>query len=130
MGRINWARVMVGRIVAESWSTFSSAPRHPDAVGWQEVEELRRRRRSCIHIVWSFVIRIATIWLYAAIQPAVGWVTALRRFRRLALRHATFSLATGSMQLLPQRLMILSALFSLPATLASTIAGAWIYRES
>jgi hypothetical protein len=81
---------------------------------------------------WGYILGIAAIWLYAAIRPrySPGWLTALRAgFAVWLMVHATFSLATGSMQLLPQRLMILAALFSLPATLLSTLAGAWLYRE-
>ena len=43
--------------------------------------------------------------------------------------HATFSLAAGAMDLLPARLMLVSAAWSLPVTLAATLAGAWLYRE-
>ncbi len=43
--------------------------------------------------------------------------------------HATFSLAAGAMDLLPAMLMLVSAAWSLPVTLAATVAGAWLYRE-
>jgi len=101
---------------------------------WQEVMKNFKPTPAVflLHILWSFVIGIATIWLYAAIRPRYGpgWVTALRAgFAVWLFVHATFSLATGSMELLPQKLITLSALFFLPATLLSTIAGAWLYRE-
>ncbi len=43
--------------------------------------------------------------------------------------HATFSLAAGTMELLPQKIMLISAAWSLPETLVATLAGAWLYRE-
>lgn len=43
--------------------------------------------------------------------------------------HATFSLAAGTMELLPQKILLVSAAWSLPETLVATLAGAWIYRE-
>ena len=136
MGRINWARVIIGGIVAGILVNLLQAPL--DLLmrsEWQEVMKNFKPTPAVflMHILWSFVIGIATIWLYAAIRPRYGpgWLTALRAgFVVWLMVHATFSLATGSMQLLPPRLMILSALFSLPATLLSTIAGAWLYRES
>ncbi len=47
----------------------------------------------------------------------------------MAFVHATFSLAAGSMQLLPQKILLMSVAWSLPQTLVATLAGAWIYRE-
>jgi hypothetical protein len=33
------------------------------------------------------------------------------------------------MDLLPQKIMLISAAWSLPTTLLATLAGAWVYRE-
>ena len=59
-----------------------------------------------------------------------GPATALRAgFAVWLFVHATFSLAAGAMDLLPARLMLVSAAWSLPVTLAATLAGARVYRE-
>src|SRR5262249_53527839 len=101
---------------------------------WQEVMKNFKPTPAVfvLHIFWSFVIGIATIWLYAAIRPRYGpgWATALiAGFAVWLFSPATFALATGSMQLLPQTLIALPAFFPPPATLASTVVGAWLYRE-
>jgi hypothetical protein len=44
--------------------------------------------------------------------------------------HATFSMAAGTMALLPEKIMLISAAWSLPETLAAPLAGAWLYREA
>ena len=43
--------------------------------------------------------------------------------------HAIFSLAAGTMELLPHKIMLISAAWSLPETSLATLAGAWLYRE-
>jgi hypothetical protein len=135
MGRIRWGRVVIGGIVAAILVNVLQAPLDLMMRSeWQDVMKNFKPTPAVflLHMGWSVVIGIATIWLYAAIRPRYGpgWLTALRAgFAAWLFVHATFALATGSMQLLPQRLIALSALFSLPATLLSTIVGAWLYRE-
>ena len=136
MSRINWGRVVVGGIVAAILVNVLQAPL--DLLMRADLQEAMKGMKQpgpavwVAHILWSFVIGIATIWLYAAIRPRYGpgWVTGLRAgFAVWLFVHATFALAAGSMELLPTKLMLLSALFSLPATLVATVVGAWIYRE-
>ena len=70
---------------------------------------------------------------HAAIRPRYGpgAVTALRAgFAVWLFVHATFSLAAGTMGLLPEKIMLISAAWSLPETLVATLAGAWLYREA
>src|SRR5215467_2978754 len=122
MSKIRWVRVIAGGIVAGILVNVLQAPL--DLLMRSEWQEAMKNMKQpgpavfALHILWSFVIGIATIWLYAAIRPRYGpgWVTALRAgFAVWLFVHATFALATGSMELLPQKLILLSALFSLPA---------------
>ena len=136
MGRINWKRVILGGILAgvvsgvgdgllgflmrSEWDAAMKNMKPPGGAG------------MAAHILWSFVVAIATIWLYAAIRPRYGpgAATALRAgFAVWLFVHATFSLAAASMDLLPQKIMLISAAWSLPVTLVATLAGAWVYRE-
>jgi hypothetical protein len=136
MSKINWSRVVVGGIVAAILVNVLQAPLDLlMRADWQEAMKGMKQPGPSVlvaHLLWSFVIGIATIWLYAAIRPRYGpgWVTALRAgFAVWLFVHATFAFAAGSMELLPTKLMLLSALFSLPATFAATLVGARIYRE-
>jgi hypothetical protein len=136
MGRINWGRVVLGGIVAGVIANVLEG-----AFGFLMHSEFEAAMKNlkppggavmAAHLLWSFVIGIAAIWLYAAIRPRYGpgAATALRAgFAVWLFVHATFSLATGTMDLLPQKIMLISAAWSLPETLAATLAGAWVYRE-
>ena len=136
MGRINWTRVILGGIVAGIISTVLEG-----ALGFLMRSEWEAAMKSmkppggavmAAHLLWGFVIGIVAIWLYAAIRPRYGpgAATALRAgFAVWLFVHATFSLAVSSMDLLPQKLMLISAAWSLPATLAATLAGAWLYKD-
>jgi len=136
MGKINWGRVILGGILAavvtnmieglltlvmrEQWEAAMKNMKAPSG----EV--------MAAHLFWSLVVAVATIWLYAAIRPRYGPgpATALRAgFAVWLFVHATFSLAAGSMQLLPQKILLMSVAWSLPQTLVATLAGAWLYRE-
>ncbi len=136
MRSINRARVVLGGILAGVVSTIFGAVL--GLVMHSEFETAMKNFKPTgavmvAHILWSFVIGIAAIWLYAAIRPRYGpgAATALRAgFAVWIFAHATFSLAAGSMDLLPQKILLISAAWSLPESLAATLAGAWIYRES
>jgi len=136
MGRINWSRVVLGGVVAGVVVNLLEG-----ALGflmhsqWEAAMKNMKPPSGAVmaaHLVWSFVIGIAAIWLYAAVRPRYGPgpATALRiGFVVWLFVHATFSFAAGSMELLPSKIMWISAAWSLPETLLATLAGAWLYRE-
>jgi hypothetical protein len=136
VGRINWGRVTLGGIVAGVVSTVLEG-----ALGflmrseWETAMKTMKPPGGAVmaaHALWGLVVGVATIWLYAAIRPRYGpgAATALRAgFAVWLFVHATFSLAVGAMDLLPQKIMLISAAWSLPATLAAILAGAWLYKE-
>lgn len=136
MGRINWRRVVSGGVVAGIVANVLEG-----ALGLWMRSEWEAAMKNMMppgggviaaHLVWSFIVAIATIWLYAAIRPRYGpgAATAVRAgFVAWLFVHATFSLAAGTMGLLPRRIMLISGAWSLPETLLATLAGAWLYRE-
>jgi hypothetical protein len=85
-----------------------------------------------IPIVWSFVVGVLSVWLYAAIRPRYGPgpKTALRAALGVwSFNSATFSIAMGSLGLFPARLMVYAGLWSLAEVIVAMLVGAWIYRE-
>ncbi|HEU5251600.1 MAG TPA: hypothetical protein VFW15_16570 [Thermoanaerobaculia bacterium] len=83
-------------------------------------------------IVWSFVIGILTIWLYAAIRSRYGPgpKTAIRTALAVwCFSTVTFAFAIGSIGLFPARLVRLMTVWSLVEVMIATTVGAWIYRE-
>ncbi len=140
MGKINWRRVFLGGVLAgivanllEMVWGFLMQKQFETAMTAEQMRAAMKPTVMAAHLAWSFVVAIAAIWLYAAIRPRYGpgAATAVRAgFAVWLLAHATFSLATGTMELLPQRIMWMSAAWSLPETLLATLAGARIYGES
>ena len=136
MGRINWSRVVLGGLVAGVVvNVLEGALGFLMHSQWEEAMKTMKPPSGVVmaaHLFWSFVIGIAAIWLYAAARPRYGPgpATAMRiGFVVWLFVHATFSLAAGTMELLPAKLMWISAAWSLPETLLATLAGAWLYRE-
>lgn len=136
MGRINWRRVILGGALAAVVTNVIEGLL--TVVMREQFEAAMKNMKApaggvmAAHLLWSLVIAVATIWLYAAIRPRYGPgpATALRAgFAVWLFVHATFSLAAGSMELLPKNILLMSLAWSLPQTLVATLAGAWAYRE-
>lgn len=138
MGKINWGRVMGGGLVAglvgnvlQALNGFlmkSQAEQMMKSIHKEMVEP----KALVAHLVWSFVLGIAAIWLYAAIRPRYGPgpATALRAgFAVWIFAHATFALGTVTLGIFPARLMAMVAAVALVERIVSTLAGAAIYRE-
>jgi hypothetical protein len=99
MGRINWRRVVLGGVVAgvvvnvlEGGLGFLMHSQ------WEAAMKNMKPPSGAVmaaHLVWSFVIGIAAIWLYAAVRPRYGPGPGdgpADRIRRLALRPRDFFL--------------------------------------
>lgn len=137
---IRWGRVVAGGIVAgiaanvlEVAFGFAMRAQWEAAMKPESMQAAMRPTAMAAHLVWSFVIGIAAIWLYAAIRPRYGRgpATAVRAgFAVWLFVHATFALATTTLALFPVRLMAIGAAWELVETVVATLAGAWVYRES
>ncbi len=87
---------------------------------------------TLLPIVWSFVVGILAIWLYAAIRPRYGPGprTAVRAGLALwAFSTVTFSVAMASLRIFPARLMAIATAWSLVEVIVAVLAGASLYRE-
>ena len=138
MSRINFGRVVLGGIVAAVIVNLGEA-----AFGFVFHEEYRAamarlgidltpRAALYLPILWSLVIGILSIWLYAAIRPRYGPgpKTAVRAALAVwAFTTVTFSLAMGCLGLFPARLMAIGAVWGLVESIVAVLAGASIYRE-
>jgi hypothetical protein len=136
--KVNASRVVLGGIVAALIINLGEA-----AFGYlfrdEYVAAMKRlgvdftaRFAIYLPIVWSFVIGVLSIWLYAAIRPRYGPGprTAVRAGLAVwALTTATFSIAMGSLGLFPARLMVFGAIWGLVETVVAVVAGAMLYRE-
>jgi len=141
MGKINWTRVLLGGLIAgvvgnvlffAAWGplvgrTLSAVLQtlgHPmqETVG-----------TTVLMVVLSFLVGILAIWLYAAIRPRYGPGPGTAALAGLAvgLLMGVFpDVAWGMLlRLIPPRVWVGDALFSLVAMIIATLLGAWVYKE-
>jgi hypothetical protein len=139
VGRINWSRVIGGGLVAGLVGNVLQAlngflmKAQAEQMMKSIHKDMAEPRALVAHVVWSFVLGISAIWLYAAIRPRYGPgpTTALRAgFAVWIFAHATFAIGTVTLGIFPARLMAIMAAVALVERIVSTLAGAAIYRES
>jgi hypothetical protein len=137
--KVNWARVIGGGLLAGLVGNLLQIA-YGLLMRKQVEAAMRAANREFVptpavivsHFLWTFVIGIAAIWLYAAIRPryGAGPRTAVRAgFAVWLFAHATFAIATVTLGLFPASLMAIEAAWGLIERLVSTLAGAAIYRE-
>jgi hypothetical protein len=85
-------------------------------------------------IAMTFVLGIASVWLYAAIRPryGAGVTTAIiAGFAVWVIAHlwSGIYLGMGFYGLIPQKMAFLPVLTGLVEAPLGTIAGAWLYKE-
>jgi hypothetical protein len=140
VGSINRGRVLVGGIVAgiilnvgefllnevvlkEDWEAAAAAlgipaPNDPRAV--------------TVWVVYSLVMGIFAVWLYAAIRPRYGAGPRTALCAASAVWFAVYfmmCLALWNMGLFPLRPLAIAAVWGLFEICIATVAGAWFYRE-
>ena len=138
MGRIDGKRVVLGGLAAavvvnvgEGLFGFLMKGEYESALRTLGVR-LQPGAAAFLPIVWSFVIGVLSVWLYAAIRPRYGPgpKTAVRAALAVwAFTSATFSIAMACLGLFPARLMAFGAVWSLVEVIVAMIVGAGIYRE-
>ena len=81
--------------------------------------------------IWSFVLGISAVWLYAAIRPryGAGAATAVRAGIAVwVLSCVLMTITLTNLDLFP--FMPLAVIWSLVGDVVATLAGAWLYKES
>lgn len=138
MGRINLSRVILGGIVAGIVLNVSEFLLH-DVV-------MKDRFRAALQalgktptesgteifwwVLWSFILGITAVWLYAAIRPryGAGAGTAVRAGIAVwVLSCVLMTIAFTNLGLFP--FMPMAVIWSLVGDLVATLAGAWLYKE-
>lgn len=140
MGKINWPRVMLcglawavvyNVMMAACWFLFLKAAWIPavQAAGhpFEETTEF-----ISTYLVLTVLAGIFALWLYAAIRPRYGPGPKTAAVAGVALWVIGVLLPTLVWNLLihlPTQLIVTDAGASLVAVVASTLAGAWLYKE-
>jgi hypothetical protein len=141
MGKINWIRVLVGGLIAGvvldvlwfvAWGPLAGrnlsaallALGHPmqETVG-----------TTVLMVVLGFLVGILAIWLYAAIRPRYGagpgpaaLVGVVTGFFMGVFPDIGWGLF---LRLIPAKVWVADAIFSLVAMVIATALGAWVYKE-
>ncbi|MGH9369134.1 MAG: hypothetical protein ACRD3M_15845 [Thermoanaerobaculia bacterium] len=139
MGRINIGRVVLGGVVAavivnlgEGLFGFLMKKDYEAAMQALNVR-MEANVAMFLPILWSLVVGILSIWLYAAIRPRYGpgRATAVRAALAVwAFTTVTFAIAMTCLGLFPAKLMAISTAWSLGEVIVAVLVGAWLYQEA
>jgi uncharacterized membrane protein len=140
MGKINAGRVLIGGIVAGiivavvEWLVNGVVLLED----WTEALKLLGKSgetttaTTVIYVLWSLLVGIATVWLYAAIRPRFGAgprTAVIAGFAMWIFAYLSFTIAAAAMALFPGRLLGITAVIGAIELVAAALVGAWLYRE-
>ncbi len=146
MGKINWARVILGGLVAGLIMTISETVLHAIVLAedgrrimqeWHRLGLLATAEPDPTMILWhvalTFVLGILAVWTYAAIRPryGAGPKTALCAGLAVWAMSYFYSIVSvfAAIPIFPARLIWLPLVWSLMEVPIATLAGAWLYKE-
>ena len=142
MTSINWGRVLLGGLLAGLVMNVSEAALHGGMLGADSLALFRQYgvpdTPQPIYlislIVMTFVLGIASVWLYAAIRPrfrpgAATAVCAGLAVWVIAHLWSGIYLWAGFAGLIPAKLALLPVAWGLVEAPLGTVAGAWLYKE-
>ena len=139
MTRINMARVILGGLVAGLVLNAGEVVLHMVVIA-EDMEAAVQARNLPpvggqaigIFVALSFVLGIATVWLYAAIRPRFGpgVSTALcAGSTAWFLAYVYPTVGMMAMGMFPAGVMTTALVWGLVEMLLAAVAGAWLYQE-
>jgi len=143
MGKINWARVLLGGVLAGLIINLFEFVANGVILArdWEAMMKALGRTNfpssnaAIIFLIWGFLSGIAAIWLYAAVRPRFGPGVKTAVLTGFAFWLLTIVLRTiddagvGYPFLYPPRLLTILTAVCLVQFVAASVAGAWIYKE-
>ena len=139
MGRINVARVILGGLLAGLVINLSETILNLVVVAQAMEDAFRALNRPALgtnaivgFVLFSFIVGIAMIWLYAAIRPRFGAGPKTATTAGLLVWFFAYlngSVAMGLMDLFPMKLMAVTTIWGLPEIVIAAVAGASLYKE-
>ncbi len=137
MGKINWARVLLGGLLAGFIINIFEYVTNGMvlAADWDAAMKALGRHLSmsavAVFIVGGFIGGIAAIWLYAAARPRFGAgpkTAALTGFAYWVVGYALPILGQMPLGLFPRRLLVVGG-GGLVEIIVASLVGAWLYKE-
>jgi len=142
MGQINWGRVIGGGLLAGVVMNASEAALHGGMLGQDAIDLFKARGipetaeswQMIALIAMTFVLGIASVWLYAAIRPRYGAGPKTAICAGLAVwvfAHVWSGvyIGAGFSGLITPKLAWLPVAWGLIEAPLGTLAGAWLYKE-
>ncbi len=142
MGKINWGRVIGGGLLAGLVMNISEAALHGGLLGQDDIALFKSLNVPHEPQTWqiialvgmTFVLGIASVWLYAAIRPRYGAGPKTAICAGLAVwvfAHLWAGVYLGAAYagLFPPKLAWLPVAWGLVEAPLGTLAGAWLYKE-
>jgi len=139
MGQINWARVILGGIVAGVIIDISEGVLNGVVLmqDWADaMKALGKPEAGPMQIAWfnvyGLVLGLTAIWLYAAIRPRYGAGPKTAVCAGLAMWFIAYALGSAAgmiMGIFPSNLMIIGMIWGLFEMVIATVAGAKLYKE-
>jgi hypothetical protein len=135
MGKINWARVLLGGLVAGFVINIFEYVTNGMllAADWDAAMKALGRHLSmsaaAVFIVGGFIGGIAAIWLYAATRPRFGAgpkTAAVTGFAYWVVGYALPTLSQMLLGLFPNRLLLVGG--GLVEIIVASLVGAWLYK--
>ncbi len=143
MGKINWARVILGGLLAgavmnvvegiQGWVLMKEWGAAMAALG-VDMEALEENIGLMVLFVGlGFVVGLVTVWFYAAIRPRYGPGPKTATYAGIAVWFIGYlipQLGYASLGLFPFRLVLISSGIGLVEFILATMLGAWLYKEA
>jgi hypothetical protein len=138
MKSINWGRVILGGIAAGIVINISEYILNDIVFKTQMEAAMKTLGKTvptsgaaiAVWVVWSFVIGIMAVWLYAAIRPRYGAGPGTAVKAGIAVWILVQLLGTvvfANLGLFPVNVGIL--IWTLVESVVATLVGAWLYKE-
>ncbi len=139
MEKINIKMVLLGGLLAglviNIGEFILNEPILGDAwMAWTKSMNLPEMNENVIifYVVWSFLVGIAIVWLYAAIRPRFGAGVRTAVMAGLFMWVTMWALGFGSMVIqgiFPTDLIVTSVIWGLFEVPLAAVAGAYLYKE-
>ena len=139
MGKINMGGVILGGLLAGLVINIGETVLNLVVVAQAMEDALRDRNLPPLgvspiigFVVFSFLVGIVTVWLYAAIRPRFGAGPKTAAIAGLVVWFFAYlygSVAMVLMGLFPAKVMTVATLWGLPEIVIAAILGAWVYKE-
>ena len=139
MVRVNWARIILGGLLAGLVLNVGEYLLNNSALGeqWQNAMSAMNLAQPggsaiAVMVVWMFLVGIYIVGLYAAIRPRYGAGPKTALCTGLAVWLIYCVLGFGStliMGMFPAKLVLTAVAWELVEMPLAALAGAWLYKE-